>query len=66
LYQENEAWRPKFDELPLDSIREVDRALLERKFEKEEIYMSFKRLMETKPPALTASPWLFFSNVGEW
>ena len=37
LYQEHEAWRSKFDELPLDSIREADRILLERRFEKEEI-----------------------------
>jgi hypothetical protein len=37
LYQEHEAWRPKFDELPLDSIREADQILLERRFEKEEI-----------------------------
>ena len=37
LYQEKEAWCPKFDGLAIDSIRIEDRVLIERKFDKEEI-----------------------------
>ena len=37
LYHENEEWRPKVDELPLDPIRAGDQEWLERKFDKEEV-----------------------------
>jgi exonuclease III len=50
LYQENEAWRPKVDGLPLDSIRAGDRAWLERKFDKEEILQVLHSSQGDKAP----------------
>jgi hypothetical protein len=62
LYQENECWRPKFDELPLDSIREVDRALLERKFEKEEILHVLQEANGDKAPGPDGFTMAFFQQ----
>jgi hypothetical protein len=50
LYQENEAWRPKFDGLTIDSIREEDREWLERKFDKEEILHVLRSSQGDKAP----------------
>ena len=62
LYQENEGWRPKFDELPLDSIREVDRVLLERKFEKEEILHVIQKANGDKAPGPDGFTMAFFQQ----
>ncbi len=62
LYQENEAWRLKFDELPLDSIREVDRALLERKFEKDEILHVLQFANGDKAPGPDGFTMAFFQQ----
>ena len=42
LFQEKEAWRPKFDGLPIDSIRAEEWVLLERKFDKDEILQALQ------------------------
>uniref|UniRef100_A0A2N9EU99 ubiquitinyl hydrolase 1 n=1 Tax=Fagus sylvatica TaxID=28930 RepID=A0A2N9EU99_FAGSY len=62
LYQENEVWRPKFDELPLDTIREVDRALLERKFEKDEILHVLQEANGDKAPGPDGFTMAFFQH----
>ena len=65
LYQENEGWKPKFDELSLDSIREVDWALLERKFEKEEILHVLQEANGDKAPDPDGFTMAFFSAMLE-
>jgi hypothetical protein len=62
LYQENEGWKPKFDELPLDSIREMDRAMLERKFEKEEILHVLQEANGDKAPGPDGFTMAFFQQ----
>ena len=62
LYQENEGWRPKFDELPLDNIREVDRALLKRKFEKDEILHVLHEANGDKAPGPDGFTMAFFQH----
>ena len=51
LYQENEAWIPKLDGLLFDAIRDEDREILERKFEKEEILQALHSSQGINPQA---------------
>jgi hypothetical protein len=62
LYQEHEAWRSKFDELPLDSIREVDWILLERQFEREEILDVLRFANGDKAPGPDGFTMAFFQH----
>ncbi len=50
LYQEKEAWCPKFDGLAIDSIRIEDRVLIERKFDKEEVLQVIQSSKGDKAP----------------
>ena len=45
LYQEPEAWRPTIDGLEFACLDEIERSMLEREFEKEEI---IEALMEAE------------------
>ena len=62
LYQENEAWRPKFDGLPFDVIREEDREFLERKFEKDEILQVLHSSQGDKSPSSDGFTMGFFQK----
>ena len=62
LYQKNEGWKPKFDKLPLDSIREVDQALLKRKFEKEKIFHVIQEANGDKAPGPDGFTMAFFQQ----
>jgi hypothetical protein len=48
LYQEQESWRPTVDELDFDMISEEEQALLERKFDREEVLQVVKDLQGDK------------------
>ena len=48
LYQEQEPWRPKVDGLVFDMISEEEQALLERKFDREEVLQVVKDLQGDK------------------
>ncbi len=44
LYQESETWRPEADGLDFDSIDPIDRDLLERPFDREEVIQVLQNL----------------------
>ena len=50
LYQEPEAWRPTIDGLEFACLDEIERAMLEREFEKEEIIEALKEAEGDKAP----------------
>ena len=62
LFQEKEAWRPKFDGLPIDSIRAEDRVLIERKFDKDEILQALQSSNGDKAPGLDGFTMGFFQK----
>lgn len=64
LFQESEAWRPEVDRLEFDSINASDRDMLERPFDREEFFRSFRTCREIKPQARMVLPWPFFRSVG--
>ncbi len=48
LYQESESWRPETDGLEFDSIDLVDRGLMERPFDREEVLQVLQNLQGDK------------------
>ena len=65
LYQESESWQPEVDGLAFDSIDPVDRDLLERPFDREEVVQVLQNFRVIKLLGQMASPWLSFRNVEE-
>ena len=52
LYKETEGWRPFVEDLEFDRIGDMERVLLERKFEREEILQVVSDLEGDKAPDL--------------
>ena len=62
LFQEKEAWCPKFDGLPIDSICVEDWVLIERKFDKDEILQALQSSNEDKALGLDGFIMGFFQK----
>jgi hypothetical protein len=62
LYQEFEEWRPHLEGLSFASIGEIERDLLERRFEKEEIVQVLKVLEGDKAPGSDGFAMAFFQH----
>ncbi len=60
LYQEKEAWRPTVEGLNFHFIGTEDRAHLERKFEREEVFTVLKDLKGDKAPGPDGFSMAFF------
>ena len=50
LYQESESWHPESDGLAFDSIDLVDREMMERPFEREEVVKVLQDFQGDKAP----------------
>jgi hypothetical protein len=62
LYQEQESWRPTVDGLDFDMISEEEQALLERKFDREEVLQVVKDLQGDKAPGPDGFTMAFFQK----
>jgi hypothetical protein len=62
LYQESESWRPEADELDFDSIDPIDRDLLEKPFDREEVIQVLQNLQRDKAPRLNGFTMAFFQK----
>ena len=62
LYQEQEPWRPKVDGLVFDMISEEEQALLERKFDREEVLQVVNDLQGDKAPGPDGFTMAFFQK----
>ena len=62
LYQEQESWRPTVDGLEFDMISEEEQALLERKFDREEVLQVVKDLQGDKAPGPDGFTMAFFQK----
>ena len=60
LYQEHESWRPTVEGLDFDMISEEEQALLERRFDKEEVLQVVKDLQGDKAPGPDGFTMAFF------
>jgi exonuclease III len=62
LYQESESWRPEADGLEFDSIDPVDRGVLERPFDREEVIQVLQNLEGDKAPGPDGFTMAFFQK----
>jgi hypothetical protein len=62
LYQESESWRPKVDGLAFDSIDPINRDLLERPFEREEVFHVLQNFEGDKAPGPNGFTMVFFQK----
>jgi hypothetical protein len=62
LYQESESWRPEVDGLAFDSIDPIDRDLLERPFDREEVVQVLQNLQGDKAPGPDGFTMAFFQK----
>uniref|UniRef100_A0A2N9GN59 Reverse transcriptase domain-containing protein n=1 Tax=Fagus sylvatica TaxID=28930 RepID=A0A2N9GN59_FAGSY len=62
LYQEQEPWRPTVDGLDFDMISEEEKALLERRFERDEVLQVVKDLQGDKAPGPDGFTMAFFQK----
>uniref|UniRef100_A0A2N9GQ47 Reverse transcriptase domain-containing protein n=1 Tax=Fagus sylvatica TaxID=28930 RepID=A0A2N9GQ47_FAGSY len=62
LYQESESWRPTVDGLEFDVITANERALLERRFDKDEVLQVVKDLQGDKAPGPDGFTMAFFQK----
>lgn len=62
LYQESETWRPEADGLDFDSIDPIDRDLLERPFDREEVVQVLQNLEGDKAPGPDGFTMAFFQK----
>ena len=62
LYQESEPWRPEVDGLDFDSIDPIDRDLLERPFDREEVVQVLQNLQGDKAPSPNGFTMAFFQK----
>ncbi len=65
LYQETEAWRPSVDGLDFHSIGADEASLLERKFDREEVFLVLKYLQGDKAPGPDGFSMAFFHRCWE-
>ena len=65
LYQETEAWRPTVDGLDFHSIGADEASLLERKFDREEVFQVLKDLQGDKAPGPDGFSMAFFHRCWE-
>ena len=65
LYQETEAWRPSVDGLDFHSIGADEASLLERKFDREEVFLVLKDLQGDKAPGPDGFSMAFFHRCWE-
>ena len=62
LYQEPEAWRPTIDGLEFACLDEIERSMLKREFEKEEIIEALKEAEGYKAPGPDGFTMAFFQK----
>ncbi len=62
LYQEQEPWRPTVDGLDFDMISEEEQAMLERKFDRDEVLQVVKDLQGDKAPGPDGFTMAFFQK----
>jgi hypothetical protein len=62
LYTEEESWRPFVDDLPFSAIGDLDRNMLDSRFEKEEIIQVVKDLQGDKSPGPDGFTMAFFQK----
>ncbi len=62
LYQEHKSWRPTVDRLDFDMISEEEQALLERKFDRDEVLQVVKDLQGDKTPGPDGFTMAFFQK----
>ena len=62
LYQEHEPWRPTVDGLDFDMISEEEQAMLERKFDRDEVLQVVKDLQGDKAPSPDGFTMAFFQK----
>jgi hypothetical protein len=62
LYQESESWRPEADGLDFDSIDPIDRDLLEKPFDREEVVQVLQNLQGDKAPGPDGFTMAFFQK----
>ena len=62
LYHESESWRPEADGLEFDSIDLVDRGLMERPFDREEVLQVLQNLQGDKAPGPDGITMTFFQK----
>ena len=62
LYQEPKAWRPTIDGLEFACLDEIERAMLEREFEKEEIIEALKEAEGDKAPGPNGFTMAFYQK----
>ncbi len=65
LYQEKEVWRPSVDGLDFHSIEAAERSHLERKFDREEVFLVLKDLQGDKAPGPDGFSMAFFHKCLE-
>ena len=62
LYTEEESWRPFVDDLPFSAIGDLNRNMLDSRFEKEEIIQVVKDLQGDKSPGPDGFTMAFFQK----
>jgi hypothetical protein len=62
LFQESEAWRPEVDGIEFDSIDASDRDMLERPFDREEVFQVIQNLQGDKAPGPDGFTMAFFQK----
>ena len=62
LYQEPETWRPTIDGLEFACLDKIERSMLEREFEKEEIIEALKEAEGNKAPGPYGFTMAFFQK----
>ncbi len=62
LFQESESWRPEVDGIEFDSIDASDRDMLERPFDREEVFQVIQNLQGDKAPGPDGFTMAFFQK----
>jgi hypothetical protein len=62
LFQESESWRPKVDGIEFDSIDASDRDMLEKPFDREEVFQVIQNLQGDKAPGPDGFTMAFFQK----
>jgi hypothetical protein len=62
LYQESETWRPEADGLDFDSIDPIDREVMERPFDREEVVQVLQNMEGDKAPGPDGFTMAFFQK----